>query len=63
MQPYQERVVIEKKELDTKIDSLQDFVTRKPVELPVEEWLRLTSQLVAMELYSGILAMRIKHFK
>lgn len=62
MQPYQERVVTEKKELDIKIDSLTDFLSKTPEQLDVTEKLRLQHQLVIMELYSGILAIRIKHF-
>ena len=61
MQPYQERVVTEKKELDVKIDALTEFLSKDSNVTNLEK-LRMQSQLVVMELYSGILASRIKHF-
>lgn len=63
MQPFQERVVIEKNELDVKIEALGAFLQKAPERLDAAEKLRLQHQLVIMELYSGILAIRIKNFK
>lgn len=62
MQPFQERVVTEKKELDIKIESLLAFLAKDNTLEKTEE-LRLKHQLVIMELYSNILGLRIKHFK
>lgn len=64
--PYQERVVIEKRELDLKINKLETFIFRSGGEwfdIPAEERLRLTRQYCYMADYSAVLAERIAAFK
>lgn len=61
--PHQERVVVEKDELDTKIEALQRFMVG-PIFETVEplEKLRLQDQWRVMLAYSRILGERIAHF-
>ncbi len=63
MQAHQERVVIEKKELDEKLEKLLAFIGAGsgPVfsKLVTEEQERLTTQARIMKEYSDILADRI----
>lgn len=63
MQPFQQRVVDEKKELDEKIAKLKAFWDN-PVfpTLPEVERVRLERQFDVMEEYSSILAERIANF-
>lgn len=63
MQPHQERVVAEKKDLDDKRIKLGAFIDGKiyPV-LPEAERNRLTQQAIAMTTYSTILGERIAAF-
>jgi hypothetical protein len=66
MEAYQERVVQEKKELDEKIEKLNDFVygsTEIYPNLKFEERVRLKMQLGYMKEYSKILGERIADFK
>lgn len=64
MQPYQERVVQEKKELDEKLAKLDAFGrTEQYTLLPVDEQGRLNRQHSIMEQYSQILQERINNFK
>lgn len=63
MQPYQERVVQEKKELDEKIGKLDMFRYGSVyLTLSEEERLRLTRQFVHMKDYSDVLGERIAAF-
>jgi len=66
MQPHQERVIAEKKELDGKLEKLHAFCfgldTKIFGSLSPEERDRLERQYDAMKVYSGILAERIKAF-
>lgn len=64
MQPHQERVVTEKKELDEKLDKLKDFIETGSIfkTLPADEQLRLNRQFDAMAEYSHILGQRIEAF-
>ena len=66
MQPHQERVVIEKKELDEKLEKLLAFIGAGsgPIfsKLITEEQERLTTQARIMKEYSDILADRINAF-
>jgi hypothetical protein len=64
MQPHQQRVVDEKKELDEKLDKLKAFIDTNPVfkTLPEDERSRLNRQFDAMAEYSNILAQRIMAF-
>ena len=64
MQPHQERVVKEKKELDTKIVNLSSFLSDpdKTEKVDGEEIDRMQRQLDVMNAYSGILAERIDAF-
>jgi hypothetical protein len=63
MQPHQERVVAEKKELDEKREKLGAFIEGKIFQtLPPEERNRLEQQAIAMTTYSTILGERIAAF-
>ena len=63
MQPFQERVVEEKKQLDYKLQALHAFmVGDQLLELPVEERDRLVRQEGIMEQYSTVLGERIAAF-
>jgi hypothetical protein len=63
MQPHQERVVTEKKELDEKIDKLSVFIKGDIYKaLPGAEQMRLNVQLQAMNGYSNVLGERIAAF-
>jgi hypothetical protein len=63
MQPYQERVITEMKELDEKIVKLDTF-RHSPIydTLPEAERDRLTRQYAHMKDYSNVLAERISAF-
>ena len=64
MQPYQERVVIEKTELDEKCSKLSSFINSETYyTLNSLEQLQLAWQLKFMTLYSDILGERIAGFK
>ena len=66
MQPHQERVVVEKNELDEKLSKLKGFVFgdgRIFKTLDPEERNRLEDQFTAMKKYSDILGARIAAFK
>lgn len=66
MQPHQERVITEKKELDEKLEKLLAFIDagKGPIysKLVTEERQRLTTQARIMKEYSDILADRISAF-
>ena len=63
MQPHQERVVAEKKELDEKLAKLSLFMTGIAfANLPAGEKDRLFRQEDVMKEYSGILGERIAAF-
>ena len=64
MQPHQQRVVNEKKELDEKLDSLKAFIETSPIfkSLPADERGRLGKQFDVMAAYSRILSQRIAAF-
>ena len=64
MQPHQERVVNEKKELDEKLDKLKAFIETSSVfkSLPDDERRRLELQFDVMTEYSSILSQRIAAF-
>ena len=65
MEPYQQRVIDEKIELDKKIEALSVFITTSPIfnGLPRIEKSRLTRQITAMKDYSDVLGRRIGDFK
>lgn len=66
MEPYQQRVVSEKQELDVKLLKLEDFIFRsggKWFEVPDAERLRMVKQYGHMSDYSRILGERIAAFK
>jgi hypothetical protein len=65
MEAYQERVVVEKEQLDEKIKKLEDFIfrTTKFFDVPDDERLRLVKQYGYMKDYSSILGQRIANFK
>ena len=64
MEPYQERVVEEKRELDKRIASLFDFMENGQTYfgLVKNERDRLYDQYLVMKKYSNILNQRIIHF-
>jgi len=63
MEPYQERVVVEKEELDVKILALAQFRKSDPHESLSEiEKKDLRDQWYCMRKYSAILAKRISLF-
>jgi hypothetical protein len=64
MQPHQQRVVDERKDLDEKRDRLKAFIEESPIfkSLPVDERRRLKSQFDVMTQYSNILSHRIAAF-
>jgi hypothetical protein len=64
LQPHQERVVTEKKELDEKIDKLKAFIMESPIfqKLPDAERGRLKHQYDVMVEYSLCLGARIEAF-
>ena len=64
MKDYQERVVEEKKELDSKIDKLSNFLdfSRDFIALNQAEQVRMKMQRLTMKQYSDLLAARIDSF-
>ena len=64
LQPHQQRVVEEKKELDIKIKALQTFIERNEMFYftSTEEKSDMRRQLHTMETYSQILQRRINRF-
>jgi hypothetical protein len=63
MEAYQERVVLEKKELDEKISKLSPFISsEKFLSVEQNEADRLRNQLSVMIDYSNILGERIANF-
>lgn len=64
MQPHQQRVVDEKKELDDKLNKLKAFIEANPIfkALPEDERGRLGRQFDVMAEYSSILSQRIVAF-
>lgn len=64
MRPYQQLVMEEKKELDEKLGTLDQFMLSGDFEaLPEAEQVRLTRQAAAMDDYATVLAERIAAFK
>jgi hypothetical protein len=65
MQPHEERVVIEKRELDEKLAKLKAFCFDSGTafsKLPPEDRDLLEDQFTAMQRYSAILGKRIERF-
>lgn len=63
MQPYQQRVIAEKQELDEKREKLGEFKNTIPFErLPWQEQERLNTQAHIMTMYSAVLGARIAAF-
>ena len=65
MEPYQDRVVVEKEELDEKINRLSVFVHNKEkmsLILMIEQ-MHLMSQLTIMRAYSSVLEDRIAFWR
>jgi len=66
MEPYMERVITEKAELDDKISKLENFIFRsggKWFDVHDAERLRMVKQYCHMRDYSTILGERIANFK
>jgi hypothetical protein len=63
MQAFQERVVVEKSDLDKKLESLKSFLLSETYrELSDDEQKLLRQQISVMDLYSDILEKRILMF-
>ena len=63
MEPYQQRVVDEKAELDEKIKKLKEFMVKPTfLTLPLHERNIMSRQLGAMDYYSECLAERVLFF-
>ena len=63
MKEYQQRVITEKKDLDSKIERLAAFMDGEMFNsLPNDDRSDLTAQRGAMQEYSDILASRISRF-
>ena len=63
MEPYQQRVVDEKRELDVKTKALESFASTKVFEsLDPQEQARLHLQFYLMRGYSEVLSERIEGF-
>lgn len=64
MQPYQERVIDEKVDLDARREKLTAFIDENPMfdALPEDEQKRLERQALIMAEYSAILGARIEAF-
>jgi ubiquinone biosynthesis protein UbiJ len=63
MQEYQERVVVEKKDLDTKIINLAKIIGNEVyASVPADERARLAEQIQHMRSYSEVLGQRIAAF-
>lgn len=64
MEAYQERVVNEKRELDEKMEKLDNFIKAPGFDgLPTMDSGLLKLQLGTMKIYSDILDVRIERFK
>lgn len=64
MQPWQQRVIDEKKELDEKLKKLLVFISGEEFrKLPWQEATLLKQQALAMGKYASILEERIANFK
>ena len=64
MEPWQERVVEEARELDEKIVALKGMILSQEFRsLPEEDRLLLKEQFIAMVGYQGILCKRIVRFQ
>lgn len=64
MEPYQERVVEEKNDLDGKIARLARFLNSGVLDtMSIEEVDILDEQLTYMQLYNGVLSKRISMFR
>lgn len=64
MQPFQQRVVDEKSELDIKVAKLKTFMEHETFgNLSTDEQVRMHRQVAAMTEYSTVLGERIAAFK
>lgn len=63
MKPHEERVIIEQKELQLKIDNLKSFLSKERPDFVCKyQWNLLGDQLGFMEKYNDILKDRIDIF-
>lgn len=64
LQPHQQRVVDELKDLKDKIEKLEHFINENPIygNLPIDEQSDLIEQSYVMNEYSEILERRIDRF-
>ena len=62
LQAYQERVVVERDELEEKLSKLENFLQQPRPNVIGEEWARLIRQRDAMQSYAIVLQERIDYF-
>lgn len=64
MQPHEERVVTERRELAVKLTALREFISSNPIfqKLPIDERERLKAQEFHMSMYWRVLGDRIDNF-
>jgi len=64
MQPHEDRVVIEQKELAEKLIKLRQFISSSSIfkKLPADEQARLKTQEFHMSMYWRVLGDRIENF-
>ena len=64
MPEYQQRVVVENRELDERLQKLEAFTQSKKMDdLPLDEASRMDRQIRAMRDYSRVLGERIEAFQ
>lgn len=64
MQPHEERVVNEMRDLAVKLTALREFISSNPIfqKLPLDEQARLKTQEFHMSMYWRVLGDRIENF-
>lgn len=60
---YQDRVRMEKRDLDIKIERLTEFLDKLPIPISNWELWLMKKQLLAMVEYSALLGLRLKGFE
>lgn len=64
MQPHEERVVTERRELAVKLIAIREFISSNPIfqKLTIDEQARLKTQEFHMSMYWRVLGDRIENF-
>lgn len=63
MEPYQQRVINEKAELDARIQKLNAFLSTARSDVSIKDIELLLAQVFAMNAYSQILGIRMRRFE